>query len=111
MGKLVGWRIRVWDTKAWRDGRILLYDTFTNKHKVQMKDKLPGLDQSQCIWLRLIHEVSNMISSSVNAGVWNCKNMHLIYLSINNVDGSIRGTPCLGSRKGVCLVAGYGDGR
>jgi hypothetical protein len=59
MGKLVGWRIRVWDTKAWRDGRILLYDTFTNKHKVQMKDKLPGLDQAQCVWLRLIHEVSN----------------------------------------------------
>jgi hypothetical protein len=57
MGKLVGWRIRIWDTKAWRDGRILLYDSFTNKHKVQMKEKLQGLDAESCIWLRLIHEV------------------------------------------------------
>ncbi|KAI2513385.1 SET domain-containing protein [Fragilaria crotonensis] len=56
MGKLVGWRIRVWDTKAWRDGRIVLYDSYTNKHKVQMNDKFPGLDETQTIWLRLIHE-------------------------------------------------------
>lgn len=98
MGKLVGWRIRVWDTKAWRDGRILLYDTFTNKHKVQMKDKLPGLDQAQCVWLRLIHEVSNRVSSSACGGVCNCTKNHLNCMSIYIVDSSIRGTPCLGPR-------------
>ena len=60
MGKLVGWRIRVWDTKVWRDGRIVLYDSYTNKHKVQMTNKFPGLDQDQTIWLRLIHEVKQL---------------------------------------------------
>jgi hypothetical protein len=58
MGKLVGWRIRIWDTKTWRDGRIILYDSYTNKHKVRMKDKMQGLDAELCVWLRLIHEVS-----------------------------------------------------
>lgn len=58
MGKLVGWKIRIWDTKAWRDGRIVLYDTYTNKHKVKLDSKVPGLDEDRCIWLRLIHEVS-----------------------------------------------------
>lgn len=58
MGKLVGWKIRIWDTKAWRDGRIMLYDTYTNKHKVRMDSKVQGLDNERSIWLRLIHEVS-----------------------------------------------------
>jgi hypothetical protein len=57
MGKLVGWRIRIWDAKQWKDGRIILYDPYTNKHKVQMDAAYPGLDDKRCAWLRLIHEV------------------------------------------------------
>ena len=59
MGKLIGWQTRIWDTKTWHDGRIVLCGSYTNRHTVQMNDKISGLDKEQCIvWLRLAHEVS-----------------------------------------------------
>jgi len=83
MGRMVGWKIRIWDTKIWRDGRIILYDPYTNKHKVKMfVNTISGLDKTQCIWLRLIHEV----------------------------DSSIRNTFSLGTCQRICLVACHGNG-
>ena len=36
-GSKVGWKVRLWDEhdNEWRDGRILLYDPYTHKHKIQ----------------------------------------------------------------------------
>lgn len=109
LGKLVGWRIRVWDTKTWRDGRILLYDSYTNKHKVQMTNKFPGLDQDQTIWLRLIHEVRHLprVQTTILFG----QRQTYEYAPLqHHSDGSIRCTPRLGPRQRLCVVACNGDG-
>lgn len=58
-GRVVGWRTRVYDGNTWREGRILRYDPYTYKHKMQFDDpKIAGLDREGCIWLRIPHEVS-----------------------------------------------------
>ena len=105
MGKLVGWRIRIWDAKQWKDGRIILYDPYTNKHKVQMDAAYPGLDDKHCAWLRLIHEVGycsqlklHGLSSSLTLLIW-------IY-----TDGSVWHSSRLGSRQRIRLVARHGHG-
>lgn len=61
-GKKVGWKVRLWDevTEEWREGRVVLYDPYTHKHKVQYDGKPrkgERVDSSNCAWIRLCSEV------------------------------------------------------
>ena len=61
-GAKVGWNVRLWDENdnEWRDGRIILYDPYTHKHKVKYDTKPrkdESVDSQNCVWVRLINEV------------------------------------------------------
>lgn len=64
-GSKVGWKIKLWDDlqQEWKEGRIILYDPYTHKHKVQYDKKgRKGefVDSENCTWVRLPNEVSRM---------------------------------------------------
>lgn len=62
-GSKVGWKIKLYDdiSGEWADGRIVLYDPYTHKHKVKY-DAEPRhgevADAQNCVWVRLVNEVS-----------------------------------------------------
>jgi hypothetical protein len=79
-GAKVGWRVRLWDENAneWRDGRILLYDPYTHKHKVQydIKPRKGELVNGQnCAWVRLVNEVSLTTAMGQSLSLSGCERL------------------------------------
>lgn len=66
-GNKVGWKVRLWDGVAgeWREGRIVLYDPYTHKHKVRCDTKPrrgEKVDDHNCVWVRLVNEVRTVFN-------------------------------------------------